>query len=117
MKNFYEVTVIDLINKLNVVVELVEQDNPKYVFTVNNFSVINNATLSFNLFDQLDFTCQVYHGAVEIKKIAVNDKEIMPVYLYLSKPQTSWVTQNWHLTIPGPFYPWYHEITGQGWIA
>ena len=33
MKNFYEVTVIDIENQLEVVVELREHDNPEYKFT------------------------------------------------------------------------------------
>lgn len=117
MEHFYEITVIDTNNKLDVEVELVEHNNPNYLFTVNGLPVVSHLTFSFCLLDTLDFKCKVNQGAVEIKKIVVNGKEIMPVYLHLSEPQTSWITDNWSFSIPQPFYPWYHQITGQGWIA
>jgi len=117
MKNFYEVTDIDVSNSLTVMVELVEHNNPKYLFTVNEVSVQTNCTLLFDLLTNLHFKCYVENGAIEIKKISINAREIMPVYLNLSEPPTNWITNKWSLSIAKPFYPWYHEITGQGWIA
>jgi len=69
------------------------------------------------LLSTIKFDCQVQTGAVEIVQIAINGQEVMPIYLNQSTPPTSWITDTWALTIPGPFYPWYHWITGQGWTA
>ena len=49
--------------------------------------------------------------------VTINKKEVMPIYLNQADPKTNWITDNWTLTVPGPFYTWYHQITGQGWIA
>jgi hypothetical protein len=117
MKNFYEITVIDIDNKLTVEVELIAHNEADYCFMVNDLLVQSNMTFSFCLLDSLDFKCTVNQGAIEIKKILINDKEIMPLYQHLCDPKTAWVTNNWSLRIPQPFYTWYHEITGQGWIA
>lgn len=117
MKNFYELTVIDIDNQLEVEVELVEHDNPDYNFTVNGLPVVSHMRFAFCLLEELRFECTVNSGAIEVAKIAINGKEIMPLHLNLAEPATNWVTNNWALNIPSPFYPWYHQLTGQGWIA
>jgi hypothetical protein len=115
MKTFYEVMDFDTSEKLTVSVELIKHNDPKYEFTINSKPLMKLA--KFDLLDTLTFRCIVSQGAIEIAKITINDKEVMPIYLHLSDPKTSWITDSWTLTIPGPFYPWYHQITGQGWIA
>jgi hypothetical protein len=115
MKTFYDLMDFDTRDKLNVSVHLIKHNNPKYIFTVNDVEVSN--TVKFDLLDSLSFKCSVTDGAIEVAKIAINDKEVMPIYLHLADPATNWITSNWEFTIPGPFYPWYHQITGQGWIA
>jgi hypothetical protein len=42
------------------------------------------------------------------KPATVNGIEVLPKYRYLA--------QDGVLTIPSPFYSWYHEISGQGWL-
>lgn len=42
------------------------------------------------------------------KPTTVNGQEILPKYSYLA--------QDGILTIPAPFYAWYHEHSGQGWL-
>jgi hypothetical protein len=56
--------------------------------------------------------------AVDIKGIFIDDYEVLPKYQHLATPSTNYIDFNgvWGLEIPN-FYPWYHEITGQGWIA
>jgi|688.fasta_scaffold05584_20 hypothetical protein len=118
IKNFYNLLAIDTANKLTVEIVLQPHDLAKYLFTVNNQTVDNqNLILYFDLFDSFHFNCSVTTGAVEVTRIAINGHEIMPVYLHLAQPNTNWITNNWELCVPGPFYPWYHKITGQGWIA
>lgn len=115
MKNFYEVMDFDTRDKLIVSVNLIKHDNPKYTFTINDHPV--NHTAKFDLLEPLTFYCSVTNGVIEVAKITINGNEVMPIYLHLADPKTNWITSNWTFTIPGPFYPWYHEITGQGWIA
>ena len=116
-KNFYEIAVIDTDNQLEVVVELAEHHNAEYTFTVNDLPVVSHMRFAFCLLDELTFNCKVGNGAIEIVKITINGYEILPKYQHLCTPPTAWVTDSWHLHIPQPFYPWYHQITGQGWIA
>jgi hypothetical protein len=56
--------------------------------------------------------------AIEIVSLKIDDHEIMPLYLNQSSPPTNYLnfTGTWTFKIPS-FYPWYHELTGQGWIA
>jgi hypothetical protein len=56
--------------------------------------------------------------AVEIVKLTIDGYEILPLYLSQATPPTNYLdfTGIWTLEIPN-FYPWYHAITGQGWIA
>lgn len=118
MKNFLDLTAIDTSKKLEVLIELTLHNNPNYIFTVNSLPVVQTqATLYFDLLDNLKFQCNVIEGAVEIKNIQINDQIIMPLYLAQADPKTSWITNIWTLEIKEPFYAWIHKITGQGWIA
>lgn len=40
--------------------------------------------------------------------VLVDGVEILPRYDYLAV--------NGVLTIPAPFYQWYHQVSGQGWL-
>jgi hypothetical protein len=40
--------------------------------------------------------------------VTINGYEILPKYSYLA--------QDGILTIPAPFYSWYHKHSGQGWL-
>jgi len=117
MKNFYEVTVINIDNKLEVEVELIEHNDPEYKFTVNGLPVVSGVRFAFCLLEELHFCCKISNGAVEVDRIAINGKEVLPIYQHLANPPTNWITTDWKFAILSPFYPWYHEITGQGWTA
>jgi hypothetical protein len=115
MKNFSDITAIDTSNQLEVEIELIEHNNPEYTFTVNSLPV--RPKMRFDLLDSLNFCCNINNGAVEVAKITINGNEVMPVYQHLADPATCWITNNWTFAISGPFYPWHHQTTGQGWIA
>jgi len=117
MKNFYEITVIDIDNQLEVEVELIEHHSPTYTFTVNDLPIVSKIKFAFCLLDELHFHCIISKGAVEVAKIIINGNEVLPIHQHLADPPTNWITSNWDFKIPGPFYPWYHAITGQGWTA
>lgn len=118
MNNFLDLTAINTSNQLEVIVELALHNNPEYIFSVNDIAVTEtNATLYFDLLDNLKFDCDVKLGAVEIVNIQVNNQTILPLYLNRASPPTSWITGIWEFCINEPFYVWVHKITGQGWIA
>jgi hypothetical protein len=115
MKNFSDITAIDTSDQLEVEIELIGHNNAEYTFTVNDLPA--KPKMYFDLLDSLNFCCNINNGAVEVAKLIINGHEVLPVYQHLANPATNWITHNWTFTISGPFYPWYHEITGQGWIA
>lgn len=117
-KSFSDITAIDTDNQLQVAVELAVHDNAVYYFFVNGVPVWSkNSVVYVDLLSTIQFDCRVKTGAVEVVKIAINGRKIMPIYLDQSTPPTSWITNNWTFTVPAPFYLWYHQITGQGWTA
>ena len=61
---------------------------------------INGEVSSAGLLDPLTFNAD--------STVLVDGIEILPRYRYLSC--------NSVLTIPEPFYCWYHRISGQGWL-
>jgi hypothetical protein len=74
------------------------------------------------LFSTVNLKCTVIEtngGAVEIKLLAINGQQVLPKYQHLAQPSTAWIDQEgiWEFTIDQPFYPWFHKISGQGWLA
>jgi hypothetical protein len=61
---------------------------------------INNTVIACGLHDHLVFNV---NDAVTVDSI-----EILPKYQYL--------TIDGKLTISEPFYRWYHQVSGQGWL-
>ena len=125
IQNFSELTAIDTKELLEVQVSLKMHGNVDFVFLLNEdkFTELEfkrrypiNSLLSFGI-KLLNFEKET--GAIEISSIKVNEKEILPLYLHLATPQTSYInfSEPWNFTIDRYFYPWYHGITGQGWIA
>lgn len=115
MKNFSDITAIDINNRIEVKINLIEHDDPVYSFSVNNQPA--QSIMYFGLLDEFNFRCKISKGAVEVYSISINGNEVLPIYQHLAQPATNWITADWQFILPGPFYPWYHEITGQGWIA
>jgi hypothetical protein len=115
MKNFSEVTDINTADQLAIHIELAEHNDPVYSFTVNGIEHVG--ILYVDLLSLIHFKCTVQSGAIDVVKITVNGHEVMPLYQHVANPATSWVTAGWELQIQQPFYTWYHQTTGQGWIA
>jgi hypothetical protein len=58
-------------------------------------------------------------SAIEITEFTVNGYNVIPLYQHHSSSGNAyhdWVGK-WQMDIPGPFYPWYHTVSGQGWVA
>ena len=128
MKNFSEATVIKPTLELKMVLDLKAigicpcqiKINDQLEFhggLVGNNTFIRHLTLNDPIKVQITVDRQ-HPQAIEIVSLKIDDHEIMPLYLNQSNPPTNYLdfTGTWTLTIPN-FYPWYHEITGQGWIA
>lgn len=64
-------------------------------------------------------TTELGDTAILVKSIKVDGKEIIPLYQHIATPPNDYLADNgtWVLDINKPFYQWYHDITGQGWIA
>lgn len=58
-------------------------------------------------------------SAVEITDFTVNGYNVVPLYQHLSNSGNGYHDYRgvWMMSIPKPFYRWYHAVSGQGWIA
>lgn len=127
MKNFLEAT--DIKTKLTPTIELMLSPVGQCVCV----AMINNSIVHDGLLDSHKSILVKGHtldGPIEIKivttrqhpeavevKVIIDGHDIIPKYQHLATPPTAYLDFNgeWTLKIPN-FYPWYHEITGQGWI-
>lgn len=62
--------------------------------------IVNGNSICKNLKDTLQFDAS--------DSVLIDGFEILPKYQYLAKDNK--------LTIDQPFYCWYHQVTGQGWL-
>lgn len=127
MKNFYEATVIKRALMLDVIITLHPVVSCVCCVYINDDAVFDGIVTeltqivqSVHLTDDINFRIKIRrtHPEAIILGINIDGIEIIPVYLHLSTPPTHYLDFNgeWSITIPS-FYPWLHEITGQGWIA
>ena len=76
--------------------------------------------LDLPLLDPIDLTVQIYrhHPDAVVLALTVDGYDVLPKYRHLANPPTDYVDFNnsWSFKIPN-FYPLYHEITGEGWVA
>lgn len=61
---------------------------------------INNTTYSVGWAMPMEFSTN--------DQVKVDGEEILPKYRHLAV--------DGKLTIPEPFYRWYHQVSGQGWL-
>ena len=81
-------------------------------------SVIKRAfPLSDPIFLKITIPGREHPNAIKVG-LVIDGKEVLPTYQGLANPATDYIDTDdpWTLDIPN-FYPWYHEITGQGFIA
>jgi hypothetical protein len=83
-------------------------------FTLAQFDLLEPVELCVELTDFDEGT-----SAVEIEYFGINGLEVLPRYHHLSSSGGSYIDQlgTWRFQIAPRFYPWYHGISGQGWIA
>lgn len=128
MKDFCEVMDIKDKLKLNVSLILVPVESCQCKVTINGCTLYDNVmSTQVNLAYQIglndsisvEITIQRKHPeAIIINDLSVDGNSIIPLYRDYAVPATNYLheTGTWKLEIPN-FYQWYHQITGQGWIA
>ena len=127
MKNFYEATVIKSDLKLKMVLELKAIGIcPCQIFINDNLEFYGGLVGNNTFIKELPLTDPIHikitvdrthPQAIEILNLSIDGYGILPVYQHTANPPTDYLdfSGNWTIEIPN-FYPWYHEITGQGWI-
>jgi hypothetical protein len=139
MKTYSDLQAID--TRLHLHVELEPVGTPDITVSVNDVvdhypRLSNTIILDYHV-DLLDlFAVNIelrnkhytteYETAVIIKRLSVDNIELIPEYDYLAKyvndhdnnSPTSYVGFNgkWALTFDQPFYHWLHQHSGQGWL-
>lgn len=127
MKNFYDSTVINPTLKLDVVITLTPVNSCPCIVLINNKVIYDNVLAEAIILQQkhpltdpllISIIVTRQHPEAIIVGITVDGYELIPLYQSLAIPPVSYINTNgiWTFTIPS-FYPWYHKITGQGWIA
>jgi len=128
MKNFYEATGIRSDLTLKIVLEVRAVDICPCQIRINDQLEFYGDLIGTNVFIKhvnindpinVDITVDRTHPqAVELLRLDIDERQVLPLYCDLAVPPTIYIdfTGTWTFKIP-KFYPWYHSITGQGWIA
>jgi hypothetical protein len=81
-------------------------------------------TFIVNLLEPMELisTIEKYNegtSAIEITDFSVNGYNAVPTYQHLSSTGNGYhdFIGIWQMSIEEPFYQWYHNASGQGWIA
>ncbi len=125
IKNFSDLTGIDTQRKLVVDLCLQKHGYTKSLVKLNGFVVnVDKITFEIDLFDPINLEIELFEftegsSGIEIQALTVNGLEVMPKFQHLASSPTNYIDKlgKWYLEIPAPFYVWYHQISGQGWIA
>ena len=125
MNSFSDITAIDIAEKLTVDVQLKSHGHCTYTAYLNNQRLNYCATrINFDLFDTVNLTIELLDfdegsSGVEIQMLKINGLEVLPKYQHLATGSTNYIDKLgiWSMHIPAAFYTWYHEISGQGFIA
>jgi len=127
MKNFSEATIIKSALTVNVKFTFTPIGQVPCLVKFGNKTLYEDTIkepltvdLDVPLTDPIDLSVQIYrhHPDAVIISLTIDDINIIPMYQNQATPPTNYIDFNstWTLNIPN-FYPWYHELTGQGWVA
>lgn len=121
---FSEALDIDTRDQLTAKLELTAHGQVEYRCRINGHLVLDaNTVWRFDLLSSIHLHVLITHvgaqSALELTRLSINDLEVLPRYQHLANPPAVWLNQPgvWDLHIASPFYTWYHEISGQGWVA
>ena len=126
MKNFYESTIIKPELALDVKLRAQPVGLVHYHIQINDkewlgcmdqpqvFETSIDLTATINIQIQID---RQHPEALEID-LEIDGFKILPLYQHLISTDNCYINTNdvYRFSIPN-FYPWYHEVTGQGWIV
>ena len=139
MKNYSDLQDISRLIPVSICIEPVGQPCVDIIINDNvvDYRPLNNSvtytefvdlltTISISVLLSKKTYTQEYETAVIIKKLSVDNIDLIPNYDYLADYQndhnnnnpTSYVGFNgkWTLTIDRPFYQWLHQVQGHGWL-
>ena len=123
IKTFSDILDIETRDQLQVRLVIAAHGDIHYRMRLNGHLISDpDTTYNLDLFSPINLRCTVIDlngGAVEIKLLSINKIEILPTYQHLANPQTAWINQEgvWEFNAHSSFYPWFHTISGQGWVA
>lgn len=123
IKTFSNILDIDTRDLLQLQLAIAVHGNIHYRMRLNGHLISDLDTVyTVDLFSVINLKCTVFDacaGAVEIKLFSVNGTEVLPKYQHLACPKTAWIDRPgvWEFRVDQSFYPWFHKISGQGWLA
>lgn len=121
IQTFSDVLDINTADQLLVKLVIKVHGDIHYRMRLNGHLISDPVTeYTVDLFSPINLKCTVLdanNGAVEIELLSINGTEVLPKYQHLANPQTAWITSNWEFNAHESFYPWFHKISGQGWVA
>lgn len=126
IKNFSELTAIETVNTLNIELRYKVHGYCLATVCINDMYYIEGGRcyIPVNLFEPISLRVNLINftegsSGLEIEYFSINGLEVLPKYLHLASKPTTYIDfyDEWSFEIPANFYVWYHQITGQGWIA
>jgi len=80
---------------------------------IHHLALLDPVVIKINLLEFIEGA-----SGVEVA-VSINGLEVLPKYQHLASKQNNYIDTlgEWQLAIPANFYTWYHEISGQGFVA
>ena len=124
IKTFSDLTDIDTKRKLLVSLTLHKHGHTVSLVKLNNFVInVDKLTFEFDLFDPVKLEVNLTEfiegcSGIDVE-LSINGLEVLPKYQHLSSNKKCYIDKKgiWTFEIPDSFYTWYHQISGQGFIA
>jgi hypothetical protein len=116
MKNFSDLLATN--PHLNVILKLKRHGEAFWYGDINEKAIQTYTSYrGFKLHEpitiRLKLTTLKGQGGLEIESLKIDNIDILK---YVNKTFLSTEGEDWELKIDKPFYHWYHEVSGQGWL-
>jgi hypothetical protein len=124
IQTFSDLTDIDTRGQLKVELSVTRHGHTVSLVMLHNCPIHEDRfTMWLDLFEPIPLVVDLIEfdegtSGLEIG-LTVNGLEVLPKYQHLSSNTKCYIDTKelWTFDIPSNFYQWYHEISGQGWIA
>lgn len=128
MKNFSEAMAIKKDLKISVGLKIRPIEKTWCKITLNGLDVFTGVLKSTKLLiaqvgidDPIHIKVEVereHPQAIVIESLGINSFPILPRFQHACNPPTGYIDFNgtWEINVSPSFYPWYHEVSGNGWI-